>query len=66
MAMYVLLPVLMAINFRNKFMVITCDPYLNYNSIKNTTVCGHLDLNCLKLNVNTDSAGSNRQLSHRK
>ena len=25
------------------------DPYLYYNSIKDTPVCGHLDLNCLKL-----------------
>ena len=25
------------------------DPYLYYNSIKNTPVCGHLDFNCLKL-----------------
>ena len=26
------------------------DPYLYYNSIKYTPVCGHLDFNCLKLN----------------
>ena len=25
------------------------DPYLYYNSIKDTPVCGHLDINCLKL-----------------
>ena len=25
------------------------DPYLYYNSIKDTPVCGHLDFNCLKL-----------------
>ena len=25
------------------------DPYLCYNSIKYTPVCGHLDFNCLKL-----------------
>ena len=25
------------------------DPYLYYNSIKDTSVCGHLDFNCLKL-----------------
>ena len=25
------------------------DPYLYYNSIKGTPVCGHLDFNCLKL-----------------
>ena len=25
------------------------DPYLHYNSIKDTSVCGHLDFNCLKL-----------------
>ena len=24
------------------------DPYLYYNSIKDTHVCGHLDFNCLK------------------
>ena len=24
-------------------------PYLHYNSIKDTPVCGHLDFNCLKL-----------------
>ena len=26
------------------------DPYMYYNSIKDTPVCGHLNLNCLKLN----------------
>ena len=26
-----------------------CDPYLYYNSIKDTPVCGYLDFNCLKL-----------------
>ena len=25
------------------------DPYLYYNSIKDTPVCGHLEFNCLKL-----------------
>ena len=25
------------------------DPYLYYNSIKDTPVCGHLDFDCLKL-----------------
>ena len=25
------------------------DPCLYYNSIKDTPVCGHLDLNCIKL-----------------
>ena len=25
------------------------DPYLYYNSIKDTPVCGHLDFNCFKL-----------------
>ena len=25
------------------------DPYLYYNSIKDTPACGHLDLNCLQL-----------------
>ena len=25
------------------------DPYLYYNLIKDTSVCGHLDFNCLKL-----------------
>ena len=25
------------------------DPYLYYNSIKDTPVCGHMDFNCLKL-----------------
>ena len=25
------------------------DPYLYFNSIKDTPVCGHLDFNCLKL-----------------
>ena len=25
------------------------DPYLSYNSIKETPVCGHMDFNCLKL-----------------
>ena len=32
------------------------DPYLYYNSIKDTLVCGHLDFNCLKLKyeVNQD------------
>ena len=25
------------------------DPYLYYNSIKDTPVCGYLDVNCLKL-----------------
>ena len=34
------------------------DPYLYYNSIKDTPVCGHLDLNCLKFRyeVNHDSS----------
>ena len=25
------------------------DPYLYYNSIKDTSICGHLDFDCLKL-----------------
>ena len=31
-----------------KFGVWMSDPYLYYNSIKDTPVCGHLDFNCLK------------------
>ena len=32
------------------------DPYLNYNSLKDIPVCGHLDSNCpkLKYEVNHD------------
>ena len=37
------------INMKLRLGIWMSDPYLYYNSIKDTPVCGHLDFNCLEL-----------------
>ena len=41
--------IVLSYNMKLRFGIQMSDPYLYYNSIKDTPVFGHLDFNCLKL-----------------